>query len=107
MRYIVVDSVKDGNRYFRKLNRKNGEVLSNTKCVSLMEFAKEVVIKQQAKKGILIALDVLDGTSGAVLLLDILRGNAADNYFVPRESLSQETAQEVWNNLQQDRKSVV
>ncbi len=107
MKYIVVDSVKDGNRYLRKENKKNHVVISNTKCVSLMEFAKEVVVRQQAKKGILNALDILDGTSSAVLLLEMLKEKADDSYFVPKESISQETAQEVCSILTQLRMGAV
>lgn len=107
MKYIIVDSVKDGNRYLRKENKKNHAVISSTKCVSLIEFAKEVLVKQQAKKGILNALDVLDGTSCAVLLLELLKEKADDSYFVPKESLSQETAQEVCSILTQLRMGAV
>ena len=51
MKYIIVDSVKDGNRYIRKENKKQNSVLSNVKCVTLLEFAIEVVTQEQAKMG--------------------------------------------------------
>ena len=106
MKYIIVNSVKDGNRYFRKVNKQKKNTTANLKCVHLVDFAKEVVIKHMAKKGIIKALDVLDSTSGAVLLEEILNEVAGVNYFVPRESLSQDTAQEIWNVLMQLRMGV-
>ena len=110
MKYIIVDSVKDGNRYLRKQiqNKKNGTAIVNVKCTNLLEFAKEVVTKYMAKRtadtmGYLAALDVLDSMSGAVFVLKILEEKAGADYFIPKESLSQETAQEVWNVLSRIR----
>lgn len=109
MKYIIVNSVKNGNCYLRKENKKTRNTISNTKCVHLVDFAKEVVIKYMAKKGMVKALDVLDSTSGAVLLYKILEENlekienleknTGNTYFVSKESLSRETVQEIWQIL--------
>lgn len=103
MKYIIVNSVKDAKRYLRKANKKNNTTMHNITCVHLADIAKEIVIKSRAKKGILKALDVLDGTSSADLLLEILVQNVKENYFVPEESLSKETAREISRILHQLR----
>ena len=103
MKYIIVNSVKDGNRYLRKENKKKSNTTFNVACVHLFDFAKEIVTKAMAKKGSLKALDILDSTSGAVLLLEMLEERTSEYYFVAKESLSQETAQEIWGIMQQVR----
>ena len=103
MRYIIVNSVKDGNRYIRKENRKPDNVTFNVACVHLLDLAKEVVIKDMARKGIIKAVDILQDISAVDCLLEIVKQKADDTYFVPRESVSPETCEEVFRVIQQIR----
>ena len=103
MRYIIVNSVKDGNRYLRKVNKHTQNTTYNVKCIHLSDLAKEVVIKDMAQRGEIKALDILNSMSGVDVLLEMLKSSANDEYFIPVESISLATCEEVLHIMQQIR----
>lgn len=107
MRYIIVDSVKDGNRYLRSFNKKTNLVTYNVKCVHLIDFAKEVVVRQMAQMGVIKAVDILEVTSCGDLLCEILENKTGEDYFVPSESISTGTCEEILDVMNQLRMGVV
>ena len=49
--YVIVRSIKEGNRLLRRENRKHpGTITANVSCHHLVEFAKEVVLKERARE---------------------------------------------------------
>ena len=107
MRYIIVDSVKDGNRYLRSFNKKTNLVTYNVKCVHLIDFAKEVVVRQMAQMGVIKAVDILDVTSCGDLLREVLEKKTGEDYFVPVESISPGTCEEILGDMNQIRMGAV
>lgn len=104
MKYIIVDSVKDANRYIRRSNKKNiGEILSDVHCCHLSELAKEIVVRERAAGGCLKAPETMDSVSGVILLEEIIAQKFVEDFFVPQESMSTATVQEVWRSLLQVR----
>ena len=47
MKHVIVQSVKDANRCIRRIN-KNGEMLKDVKCSTLIETAKDEIEKVEA-----------------------------------------------------------
>lgn len=103
MKYIIVNSIAEGHRYIRKENRKAGNTMVNVCCLHLVDFAKNLVIKKRAKKGILKALNIADGTETVVLMEEILERNKGKDFFVPEESFCFDTAREVLESIRQIR----
>ena len=103
MKYIIVNSIAEGHRYIRKENRKAGNTMVNVCCLHLVDLAKNLVIKKRAKKGILKALNIADGTETVVLMEEILERNKGKDFFVPEESFCFDTAREVLESIRQIR----
>lgn len=102
MKQIVVQSVKEGNRYLRRIN-KSGKVAANVKCSQLATLAQDIMIQKLAWEGNMIMPDVLDSVSGAVFLQKILIEKAQKDFFIPLKSINYETSLRVWYMLLQLR----
>lgn len=104
MKLVVVQSVKDANRYIRRIN-KCGEVVKNIKCSTLMETAKDIIMQKLALEGNLKAPDILDSVSSSILMGKILeeKSKEKDDFFVPQKSINYETSVRIWNILLQIR----
>lgn len=104
MKHVIVQSVKDANRCIRRIN-KNGEMLKDVKCSTLIETAKDIIMQKLALEGQLKAPDILDSVSASILMEKILEEKSKEkgDFFVPRESINYETGVRIWNILLQIR----
>lgn len=107
MKYIIVNSIAEGHRYIRKENKETQNIMMNVCCCHLVDFARNLVIKKRAKKGILKALDIAESTETVVIMEDILGKNAGRDFFIPGNSLCFDTAKEVLDSINQIRKGQV
>ena len=102
MKQIVVQSVKEGNRYLRRINKEN-QMVANEKCFKLSALAQDILVQKWAREGKLMMPQILDSVSGAVFLQNILQEKAKTDFFIPEKSVNYETSLRVWYVLQQLR----
>ena len=98
--YVIVRSVKEGNRLIRRVNKEHpGHPVAAVSCHQLSEFAKEVVFRERAEKGKLCGGEVLDTLSCAAVLDRIMKDNWNETWFLPKNCLGLSTATEVLEAL--------
>jgi len=98
--YVIVRSVKEGNRLIRRVNKEHpGLPVAAVSCHQLSEFAKEVVLLERAGKGKLRGGEVLDALSCGAVLDRIMKDNWNETWFLPKNCLGLSTAMEVMEAL--------
>ena len=107
MKYIIVNSVAEGHRYIRRKNMETGNIMVNESCCHLVDLAKNLVIKNRAKKGILRPLTMAESTETVVFMEEIMERYESPQFFVPKKSFCFDTAKEVLESVNQIRKGKV
>ena len=98
--YIIVRSVKEGNRLLRRENKKHpGRPAAGVGCHQLSELARETVLRERAEKGKLRGGEILDMLSCAAVLDRIMKENWKENWFLSKNCLGLSTAMEVLEAL--------
>ena len=102
---IITDNVKNMNALFRQICKEDME-LFHINVVKITDLAREIIIRDFASQGKIIRVE-MESRDTCIFLVDELLRKKGQDFFIPQESMCEETAREVFDTMNQIRMGAV
>ena len=92
-KYVICDSYNNVDT----LIKKQSSLINNLEAIRIKDIAKNVLIKNNAKSGIIKDIDIISSDMQIILLNNLIRDKGYN--FIPKESLCTSTLSEILNTM--------